>query len=107
MGNCGERSFNVEELVMEKVIGSHRTSGLITGSWGWGQNMFLNDEIGQGIERANRACIAHFGTLNAQRLGLTVDAFTGGALVVEESIEGSRAVEGDAHQAAQFHVDVL
>ncbi len=55
----------------------------------------------------NRASITYFGAFDAECLGLTVDAFTGGALIVEEPIEGSGAVEGNAHQTTQFHVDVL
>ena len=51
--------------------------------------------------------ITHFGAFNAEGLGLTIDAFAAGALVVDDLIEGAIAIECHAHLAAQFPVDIF
>ena len=61
----------------------------------------------QRIERANGADIACFGSLDAQVFGLAVDAFAGGTLVVNDVVEGTVAIQGDAHQPAGFQVDIF
>ena len=57
----------------------------------------VDRDVDQGIETAHRADVAHFGPLNAQVLGLAVDAFGAGALVVNDAVERAIAIEGDAH----------
>ncbi len=68
---------------------------------------YVDREIDQRVEGANGADVARFGSLDAQVLGLAVDAFTGGALVVDDLVEGTLAIQGDAHQPTSFLVDVL
>ena len=51
------------------------------------QHFDVDGEIDQGVERANGADVACLGSLDAQILGLTVDTFAGGALVVDDVIE--------------------
>ena len=46
-------------------------------------------------------------SLDAQFFGLTVDAFTTGALRVDGLIERSLSIERDAHQPSWLDVDVL
>jgi hypothetical protein len=67
----------------------------------------IDGEIDQGIERADGAESACFGSLDAQVFGLTVDAFAGGALAVDALVEGTVAIQGDTHQAPSFLVDVF
>ncbi len=55
--------------------------------------MYIQNEIDQGIEVLDRAPIAHFGPFDPERLSLTVDAFTCGALVVDGLIEGTLAIQ--------------
>ncbi len=49
----------------------------------------------------NRTAIADFGVLNAQRPGLAVDAFAAGALVVNDMVERSIAIERDRLNTAR------
>src|SRR5438552_4121646 len=51
--------------------------------------------------------IAHFGSFNAQSLGLTVDAFTRGALVVDGMVERSVTIEQRAHQPAFLPIGIF
>ncbi len=67
----------------------------------------IEREVDQGVERAYRADMTRFGLLNAQVFGQTVDAFTRGALVVDELVERTLAIQGDTHQPACFQVDVF
>ncbi len=67
----------------------------------------IDNHIDQRIQIGNGAAIAHFGILNAERLGLAVDALTRSALRVDRVIEQSIAVERDALDAAQFPVDIF
>ncbi len=47
------------------------------------------------------------GALDTQVLGLAVDAFTGGTLVVDRLVERAVAIQGDAHEPTGFDVDVF
>jgi hypothetical protein len=67
----------------------------------------VDRQIDQGVEGPNGADIACFGSFDAQILGLTVDTFAGRTLVVDDVIEGTLAIQGDAHQPPSFLVDVL
>ena len=51
--------------------------------------------------------LAHFGSVNAQGLGLAVDAFSAGTLGVDSVIERAIAIEQDAHQSALFPVGIF
>ena len=67
----------------------------------------VDREIDQGVERAYRADVARFGSFNAQVFGLTIDAFTRRALVVDELVEGALAIQCHTHQPTCFQVDVF
>ena len=71
------------------------------------ENFDVDRQIDQGVESANGADVACFGSFDAQILGLTVDTFAGGALGVDDVIEGTLSIQGHAHQATGFLVDVL
>src|SRR2546425_13273959 len=71
------------------------------------ESLDVDREVDQGVERAYRADITCFGSLNAQVFGLTVDAFTRRTLVVDELVERTLAIQRHAHQPACFQVDVL
>ena len=71
------------------------------------QRFEVDREIDQGVERANGADGACLGSLDAQVFGLAIDAFTGGALPVDDVVERTLAIECDTHQAACFQVDIL
>ena len=47
------------------------------------QGFGVDDDVGQGIEIADRASIADLGAFNAVGLGLAVDALGAGALLVD------------------------
>ena len=49
----------------------------------------------------------HFRTLNTQFFGLTVDAFTTGALRVNGLVERSLTIQGHAHKATRFPVGIF
>jgi len=53
------------------------------------------------------ADVARFGSLDAQVLGLAVDALIAGALRVDGLVERTIAIEQGAHQAAFFPVGVF
>jgi len=53
------------------------------------------------------ADVARFGSLDAQVLGLAVDALIAGALSVDGLVERTIAIEQGAHQAAFFPVGVF
>src|SRR2546425_4058351 len=55
----------------------------------------------------DRTPIAHFGSFNAERLGLAVDAFTGGTLVVDGVVERPVPIEQRTHQAACLPIGIL
>jgi hypothetical protein len=67
----------------------------------------VDREIDQGVERAHRADVACFGSFNAQVFGLTVDAFAGGALVVDDLVERTLAIQRHTHESSCFQVDVF
>src|SRR5207247_3081540 len=67
----------------------------------------VDGEVDEGVERADRAEVARFGSLDAQLFGLTVDAFAGGTLAVNGLVERTLAIQSDAHQATSFQVDLL
>ncbi len=69
--------------------------------------MYIQNEIDQGIEVLDRAPIAHFGPFDPERLSLTVDAFTRGALVVDGLIEGTLAIQQGPHQSALFLIGIF
>src|SRR5437016_5002601 len=66
------------------------------------EDLDIDADIGQRIQPAHRVAVAGFGSLNAQVLGLTVDAFTRGSLVVDDLVERALAIEGDTHESASF-----
>ena len=51
--------------------------------------------------------VAHFGPFNAQSLGLTVDAFTRGTLVVDSVIKRSVTIQQSAHQSTFLPIGIL
>src|SRR5438105_5053526 len=53
------------------------------------------------------AAIAHFWSFNAQCLCLTIDAFAGRALVVNDVVERAVTVEQGTHESAFLDSDVL
>ena len=55
----------------------------------------------------NAATIAYFGSFNAKGLRLTIDAFTSGALIVDDVRERTVAFEQDAHQSAFLPIGIL
>ncbi len=55
----------------------------------------------------NRAPIAHFGSLDAQLLGASVDALTAGPLVVKDMEERGITIEGHTLDATQLPVDIF
>ena len=55
----------------------------------------------------DRTPIAHFGSFNAERLGLAVDAFTGGTLVVDGVVERPVTIEQSAHQSAFLPIGIF
>ncbi len=59
------------------------------------------------LRRATAGRWRHLGLLNAQGLGLTVDAFGTGALTVDGLVERPVPVQRDAHQPARLDVDVF
>src|SRR5438552_17783720 len=65
----------------------------------------VDDEVGEGVEMAERAEVADLGPLDAQLLGLAVDALGTGALVVEPVEGRARAVQRDSDLAPGFQVD--
>jgi hypothetical protein len=67
----------------------------------------IDGDVDQGIEVAHRAEVARLGPLNAEVLGLAVDAFAPGTLGVDRLVEGAIAIQGDAHHPASFDVDVF
>jgi hypothetical protein len=67
----------------------------------------IDNQIDEGIEIGNRASIAHFGALNAERLGLTVDAFTGSALGIDGMIKRTGAIEQGTHQPTFLPIGVF
>jgi hypothetical protein len=69
--------------------------------------MYIENQIGQGIEIGNGAAIAHFGTLDPQSLCLTVAAFAGSALVVNDVVERAGAIEQGTHQPAFLPIGVF
>ena|SRR5579863_3180494 len=52
----------------------------------------IDTDIDEGIEVSDRATIANFGSLNAEFLGLRVDAFTPSALGVDDLVERTVAI---------------
>ena len=52
----------------------------------------IDDEIDKRIEVVDGSCIPHLWTFDAQCLGLTVDAFTTGALAIDGLIERAGAI---------------
>ena len=51
--------------------------------------------------------ITHFGSFNAQRLSLAIDAFTCGALVVDGVVERPVTIEQGTHQATFLPIGIL
>ena len=51
------------------------------------ESAYINNDIDQGIEMSDRLAVTYFWSLDTKRLGLTIDAFTGGALSVEVFVE--------------------
>src|SRR5947209_7512495 len=68
---------------------------------------YINIDINERIGMSDRTSIADFGSFNAKRLSLTIDAFTGGALVVDGVVERPVAVEQGAHQAAFLPIGIF
>ena len=67
----------------------------------------MNNYIRQGVEVGNRASLAHFGPLNAQFLGLAIDAFSASALGGDGMGERTVPIQRDARLSAAFPVDIL
>jgi len=51
--------------------------------------------------------VADLGILNAPRLGLTIDAFSRGALPIDGLVGWEGAVEQHTLEATQFNIDVF
>ena len=67
----------------------------------------IDNQRDEGIEIGNRASITHFGVLNAERLGLTVDAFTAGPLSIDGMIERAISIQQGPHQPAFLPIGVF
>ena len=67
----------------------------------------VDRDVDQGIEPTDRANVARFGPLDAQVLGLAVDALAARALRVDDLVEGTRAVQQGAHQPTGLDVEVF
>lgn len=67
----------------------------------------IDDEIGERVAITHGTDIAHFGPLDAESLGVTVDAFGRGALRVDGLVEWSGAIERHTHQATWLDIDVF
>ena len=65
----------------------------------------VDEDIDERIEASHCGPTAHLRSLNAQRFGLTVDAFSTGALAIDALVEGSIPIQCDAHQPAGLNVD--
>ena len=55
----------------------------------------------------DRLPVAHMGTFDTQSLGLAVDAFSRGALVVDHVVERPITIQGHAHLPTQFPIDIF
>jgi hypothetical protein len=71
------------------------------------KDLAVDREIDQRVERANGADVARLGSLDAQVLGLAVDAFAGRTLAVDALVERTLAIKRHAHQATSFQVEVF
>ncbi len=49
----------------------------------------------------------YFWSFDPQFFGLAIDAFAGRALAINRVIEGTGAIQGDTHLAAEFVVDLF
>ena len=56
---------------------------------------------------SDRAAITHFRSFDAQRLGLAVDALTGGALVVDDLVERAVSIQQHPHQATFLPIGIF
>ena len=56
---------------------------------------------------SHRLPVVHFESFSLQSLGLAIDAFAGGALVVNGMIVRAIAIKGDPYLLTQFPVDIL
>src|SRR5579864_8174215 len=68
-----------------------------------GQCPKINQDIDQRVAPGNGLKGALMRMVNAQGMGLSVDAFSGGALLVERAIRFSVPIEPQAHAMAAFN----
>ena len=71
------------------------------------ERLGIDRDIDQRVEPTHRADVARFGSLDAQVLGLAIDALTTGTLRVEGLVEGAVTIQQGAHQPTSFGIDVL
>ncbi len=71
------------------------------------QSAGIDDQVGQRVESAHRAQVAHHGPLDAQGFGLTVDALGTGALVIDGVVEGALPIQQDAHASSGVPIGVF
>src|SRR5712691_4403637 len=71
------------------------------------QRLDVDDDVGQGVEPLHRVALAHSGSFDAARLGLTIDAFGTGALPIDRAIERGGAIKHGTHQAPFLDIDVF
>jgi hypothetical protein len=69
--------------------------------------MQVVSNIGEGIERTDRALVAHFGRFNAVSFGLAIDALGRGALAIDGLVGQRCAIQQHALEATEFDIDVL
>lgn len=71
------------------------------------QRFDFDDQGDQGIAVAHGLPIAQLGSLNPQSFSLAIDAFSRGALRVDDFVEGRVALEGHTYLGAFFTVEVF
>ena len=67
----------------------------------------VDEDVNERIEASHCGPTAHLGSLNAQRLGLTVDALRTGALAVDALVERPIPVQHHAHEPTYLDVEVF
>src|SRR5581483_12258677 len=67
----------------------------------------IDNQIDQGVQVGNGSTIANPGTLNAEFLGLAIDAFASGTLGVDRVIERRSAIQHHAQASASFPVEIF
>lgn len=84
------RSTSLTQMVSERPLGDLAELGCEQGGIDLPRPpkaVDVDGEVDQSSERAHRAEVARFGSLNAQIFGLTINAFAGGALLVNALVE--------------------